>query len=223
MRAQIGYLLSGAEKARGAGVLIDVFRSSNTMLAMLDRGAEEIVQVKEVQDALVLKRRNPDWLLFGERDGEPPVGFDHGNSPVEASGLSLHGRTTILRTSAGSAGIWAMRHIKEIVIASFANAEAVVRYLKKNTGPDAEVTLAAIGKEAVERAPEDDLCAQYILDRLLDTSVDYGAIKAQLLASHTAQRLRNRDQQDDLDFCLRLDIFDTVPRVHWGEKGAVVR
>jgi len=214
MRISIQHLLSGAARARGICVLIDVFRSSNTMLAMFGSGVKKIIQVKEVEEALALKKKNPGWLLFGERDGTAPPGFDFGNSPVEAERVDLKGKTAILCTSAGSAGIWAMKDATKIFIASFANAGAVIKHFKQYAGQDVEVTMVAIGIEGNLRAPEDELCTEYLKAGLEGRQSDLEVIRNVILAGPTARRLRERGQEDDLEFCLRSDIYGFLPRIY---------
>jgi 2-phosphosulfolactate phosphatase len=218
MKVEMVSLVEGARSAKGICVLMDVFRSCNTMLVLISRGSR-IIQVDTVENALALKAEHPEWLLFGEVNGLPPEGFDHGNSPVEAEEVPLT-ETVILCTSAGSAGIYAMREVEEILITSFANVTPVIKYLASNM-PDM-VTLVAVGKEGVEIAAEDELCADYVHTGLLGCQIDFEDVRSEILASPTAQRLRDRGQEDDLEFCLRKDIFDIIPRIRWENDIAVV-
>jgi 2-phosphosulfolactate phosphatase len=218
MKVEMVSLVEGAKRAKGVCILIDVFRSCNTMLVLVSRGSK-IIQVETVEHALALKAEHPEWLLFGEVNGLPPEGFDHGNSPVEAEEVPLT-ETVILCTSAGSAGIYAMKESEEILITSFANATAVIKYLARNM-PDM-VTLVAVGKEGIEEAAEDELCADHVHTGLLGCQIDFQDTKTEILESPTAQRLRDRGQENDLEFCLRKDIFDIIPRVRWENDIAIV-
>ena len=102
MRVTTKSCVEGALKAEGLAVIIDVFRASNTIIACLARGAEVIIPVRGLDEAYDLKRENPQYLLFGERGGLPPEGFDYGNSPAQASRLQLSGKRIIFTTSAGT-------------------------------------------------------------------------------------------------------------------------
>jgi 2-phosphosulfolactate phosphatase len=219
MKVVMTSLVEGARTAQGVCVLIDVFRSSNTMLVLLSRGSE-IVQAATVEQALKLKQEHPDWKLFGEVGGFPPEGFDHGNSPVECKSVPLT-PTVILCTSAGSAGIYAMKEAENVIIASFANAQAVVNRLWKMQPK--LVTLVAVGKEGVEEAAEDELCADHLHNTMLGCPIDIQDTREEILNSPTAQRLRDRGQTDDIEFCLEYDIFDFAPMVHWENGLAIVR
>ena len=71
-------------------VVFDILRATSTMVAALANGAESILPVAEISEALALRRQRPDMLLAGERDGlrlrAPQTGgveFDLGNSPGE--------------------------------------------------------------------------------------------------------------------------------------------
>jgi len=157
MKVEVVSLVEGAREAKGVGILIDVFRSSNTMLVLASRGSR-IIQAATVEKALVLKSQNPQWLLFGEVDGFPPEGFDHGNSPVEAGNVDLTD-TVILCTSAGSAAIYAMQDTEEILITSFANITKVINHIAKNMPQN--VTLVAVGKEGI---------MDYVVQRVRESS-----------------------------------------------------
>ena len=57
MEVQIGSLLRGAQEARGVAIIIDVFRAFTTAAVAIDRGAEKILLVAEVDEALELRRQ----------------------------------------------------------------------------------------------------------------------------------------------------------------------
>lgn len=210
MEISIKSCLSGAKSAEGVTVIIDVFRSSNTIIACLIQGAECIFPVAFVEEALRLKKAHPDYLLFGERKGQAPVGFDGDNSPAKASGLKIDKKQIILTTSVGTKGIMGAERSEEILIGSFANAGAIISYLRK-TNPK-KVSLIAIGLDAEKTAAEDDLCAAYIKQNLEGKTPDFKKITDQILKSAGASRLRKLKQEDDLDFCLKLDITNIIPK-----------
>src|SRR5262245_64967331 len=71
-------------------VVFDILRATTTMLTALSNGAEEIIPVAEISEALELRAQQPDVLLAGERKGlriranlTGGVEFDFGNSPRE--------------------------------------------------------------------------------------------------------------------------------------------
>ena len=71
-------------------VVFDVFRATSSMVTALANGAEAIIPVGEIPEAVVIKRQTPAVLLAGERDGvriraalTGGPDFDLGNSPRE--------------------------------------------------------------------------------------------------------------------------------------------
>lgn len=210
MKIEINRCLEGAKTADGVTVVIDVFRASNTIIACLAGGVGHIIPVGELKDAYRLKRENPDHLLFGERGGIPPKGFDHDNSPAKATKLDLKKKKIILTTSAGSQGIVYSKKADEILIGSFANARAIVDYLK-NKDPE-KISLLAIGNQAIEPATEDEECARYLKSQLEGKYIDMDQIRKNILKSDGANRLRRLGQKDDLEFCLKLNTYDIIPK-----------
>lgn len=210
MKIRINRCLEGAKTADGITVVFDVFRASNTIIACLASGAKYILPVGALKDAYKLKSEKPDHLLFGERDGLPPKGFDHGNSPVRSTELDLNNKKIILTTSAGSQGIVYSKNADEILIGSFANAQSIIDYLK-NKDPQ-KITLLAIGNKAIEPATEDEECAKYIKSQLEGIHIDIDQIKNKILKSDGANRLRRLGQEDDLEFCLKLNTYNIIPK-----------
>ncbi len=216
MEIQINRLLEGAKLAKGITVVIDVFRASNTIISCLTSGAENIIPVGEIKDARIIKNTNLDFVLFGERGGVKVDGFDFGNSPIEASKMNLKGKRVILTTSAGSQGIVYSYNADEVIIGSFANSKVVLDYIKMKM-PDV-VTLLAIGNNATESAVEDEECAKYLKAMLEGKKVDLAQMRRNILSSDGANRLRRLDQEDDLEFCMELDVSDIVPKYDKGAK-----
>jgi hypothetical protein len=71
-------------------VVFDILRASTSMITALGNGAEAIIPVAEISEALTIRKNRPDVLLAGERGGlrirsdqANGVDFDLGNSPRE--------------------------------------------------------------------------------------------------------------------------------------------
>ena len=103
----------GAVPARLAGataLVIDVLRASTTIVTALGNGAACVMPIEHVDDARACKTAlGPDAILAGERDGDPPDGFDLGNSPLEFTPARVRGRSIILTTSNGTRALVAAR------------------------------------------------------------------------------------------------------------------
>ena len=209
-------LLDGARAARGVAVVFDVFRATTTIATMLTGGARAVRAVHSVDEARRWKERDPQLVLAGERGGAAPAGFDLGNSPVEAETTNLKGRTVVLTTSAGSKSIVAAANAAETVITgSFVNAGSVIRWLEKHCPRD--VTLVAAGVGGTVATPEDDLAASYLERRLHGDSRAPDDLFAEIRRHPEARKFLDPEQPQyppaDLEFCLRVDVFDVVPRL----------
>jgi len=218
MNVEIKSCLEGVKEALGLAVMLDIFRGSNTIIAALDQGAEYIIPVSKVEEAYRLKKDNPGYFLFGEVNGLKPKGFDYGNSPVELSKSNVNGKVGVFRSSACSQGIVNLQKSEELWIGSYANATKIVERI--NEKKPKLVSLVAIGLDAYEKALEDELCAQYIKESVEGLKPDFEIMKKEILQSDGANRLRSLKQDrntgttfNDLDFCLRLDTYDIIPRV----------
>jgi len=207
--------MDNLESLRGVVVIFDIYRASNTILALLAAGAEEIVLIADLYKAYDLKRKNPSWLLYGERGGLPPKGFDGGNSPTATSNLSLSGRTVIFTTSSGTQAVHRLSRAEAVFYASFANARAATKVIAGlNPGI---VNLLPMGYKAQEPAEEDSLGAYYLKGSLLGAPPDFTDIKRRLLSCTCADLLRRLKQDVDLGFCTSLDTHDRIPVVRFAQ------
>jgi 2-phosphosulfolactate phosphatase len=207
----------GARKAKGIGVVIDVFRASSTIVAILLAGAKYILPVKFLKEAYQLKKENPGYLLIGERRGLKPKWFDYGNSPYEVLKLRLKDKIVIFRSSSGSHIIIEALKSKldELLIGSFTNAKSIANYIKEKK-PD-EVSLITAGTMELgpyRKAIEDELCARYIKGLLEEKELDFSEIREKILESESAGRLRKLGQERDLEICLSLNLYNNIiPKV----------
>ena len=92
MRVTIHELISGAKRARGLTVIIDVFRAFSLECYMFRQGAGAVHPVGSLEEAFRLKELHPDWILFGERGGARVEGGEYGNSPSSIENADLSGR-----------------------------------------------------------------------------------------------------------------------------------
>ncbi len=223
MKIQILKFLRGAEEATGLTVIIDVFRAFSTSCYIYNNGAEKIIPVGDLKLAYKLKRENPHFLLFGERGGKKPEGFDFGNSPSQIEGLNFNGETVIQTTSAGTKGLLGAKNADEIIAGSFVNAGAVVKYIKSKN-PEL-VSLVAMGVSGRRRAPEDLLCAEYIENTLTDRPNNFEEITRRLRVIPELQKFFDPEKywfpERDFKLCLNLNRFNFVLRVEPYEEPLV--
>ena len=95
MEIEIKRLLEGAKEAKGLAVVIDVIRANTTIAILISNGVKKIIAVAELEEALILKKRNPDFIAIGERKCLKPEGFDYGNSPAEIENIDLKDKKII--------------------------------------------------------------------------------------------------------------------------------
>jgi 2-phosphosulfolactate phosphatase len=195
-------LLDGARSASGYAVIVDVFRAFTTAAFCVAAGAPEIVLVSDHEQALAMKRADPTLFLSGEIDGRPIPGFDVGNSPSAIERLDLSGRRVVQRTSSGTQGVVAASGAHAIVLGSFVIAAATVRYLRQRA---TEVTIVAMGQNALEDADEDLACARYLAASL---SNDLAPMPTDtLLADREAEGWPDWFPRRDAELALEVDRF----------------
>ena len=212
--------LAAVEGLTGTVVVIDVFRASNTIIALLGAGAKEVFLLADIEKARRLKARYPQRPLLGERGGITPGDFDGGNSPANAGALITSGTSPILTTSAGTQAIARLKAADTIVFASFANAAAVAEAIRVRR--PSSVTLLPMGLEARTPALEDDEAAAWIEGLIDRRSQDFAEVRQRLLGCEGAARLRRLGQDDDLAFCTELDTRNLVPVVVPGDPPRAV-
>lgn len=220
-------------------VIVDVLRASSTIVTMLDRGAVEVLPARDIDAAFELKTRFPDHPLCGERDGLPPPGFDYGNSPKEFSEANLIGQSLILATSNGTRVLAAVAKTAGLVlIGTMLNRTAAARAaLRLATERKADVTVFcsaahegsgfvledALGAGAIADAASltDPLLqlsdsARFARDAFRQVSTGIGAAIA---SAYHAQELVEEGLGEDVAYCSRVDVSDTVPLLSRADDG----
>jgi len=206
-------------------VVFDVLRATSTMLTALANGATRIYPVREISQALQLRRAHPSALLAGERDGvrilsaqTGGVDFDLGNSPREFTPGRVAGREIIMTTTNGTRALQACQGARRIFAGALLNLAALARRLE--TERPARLLLVCAGTFE-EAAYEDTLAAgalchavwkrfehARIADSALIARQLYLAaesnLDAALSCSRNARRLlENPALRDDVPWCLR--------------------
>ena len=224
MKIQRLSLMDGLKKARGTTIVIDVFRAFTCEPLMYYYGAGRIVLEQDIDTC---KRMKGDTVLVGEHNEVPIESFDLTNSPwlITKRGRTLFEKKTVVhRTTSGVTGaVTAMKHSDEVLLASFVNARATVRYINEHK-PDI-VSIVAMGIRSVAPAPEDEYCGDYLESMLTGKSYDHVHAVADILAHETAQKFIRGDKpylpKEDPAMCLQRDIFDYALKAEW-ENGAIV-
>jgi len=208
-------------------VVIDILRATSSMVYGIDNGAESIIPVSKVEDCLKYKGLN--CLLAAERNGEVVEGYDFGNSPFSYTKEKVQGRTVVLTTTNGTKALhMARERAHQVVIGSFLNLDALCKYL---ISQDKDVLLLCAGWKDQFNL-EDTLFAGAVVTQLRasfshfdDSSVaaeDLYALakndlRAYLSKSSHSHRLIALNIEEDVKFCLQLNICDVIP-VLTGDK-----
>jgi len=203
-------------------VIIDVLRATTSFCAALDNGAEAIIPLASVEEALKYKAKG--YLVAGERDGSKIDFADFGNSPSGFTNSLINGRTIAYTTTNGTQAIEIAKGSDAIALAAFANLNAVAGWIIKQ---QKNVVILCSGWKNTFSS-EDAVCAGALTLELMksggyrmfsdSTYAAYdlwNAAKIDLLgyvqkASHY-QRLENLGIGDQLPFCFELNTSGCIP------------
>jgi 2-phosphosulfolactate phosphatase len=216
----------GAAPLAGATALvIDVLRASTTMVTALGNGAACVIPVEGVDEARARKAAlGALAILAGERHGDPPEGFDLGNSPLEFTAERVRGRTIVMTTSNGTRALAATRPAAAVGVAALVNAGAAAAWAQRRGGDVVLVCSGELGAPSLE----DEVCAGVLVARLVADAprtaltpaaeavhalgVTYAKDPERLArdAPH-ARKLAEKGRAADVGFCLVLDTTTVVP------------
>jgi 2-phosphosulfolactate phosphatase len=232
--------LRGRDLSDTTCVVFDVLRATSSMVTALANGAEALIPVSEIAEALEIKRKDPQVLLAGERDGlrieaslTGSINFDLGNSPREFTKDKVAGKKIVITTTNGTRALRACAHAGTVLISSFLNLTATVRFLEAEDPP---LQLVVICSGTFEQSAfEDVLGAGALCEPLYSNDLNYSdsvfmAVDLFLEANHNldfafslsrnGRRLLSRpDLRDDVAYCAQRDIYDFVAEM--GKDGVV--
>ena len=147
-------------------VVVDVLRSTTTIVEALAAGALGVIPVLTVEEALQLRdAHDPPLLAGGERHGKPIEGFDLGNSPEEYRPERVAGRWIVFTSTNGTRAILRCHEARRLLLAAFVNLSAVCDAL---TGEPRIDIICSGTRGQITR--EDVLAAGAIVANLLATS-----------------------------------------------------
>ncbi len=202
-------------------VVIDVLRATSSMVYGIDNGAKAIIPVAQVEECLNYSGQG--YLLAAERNGEVVKGYDFGNSPFSYTADKVAGKTIVLTTTNGTKALHLARsRASQVVIGSFLNLQSLCNWLKTQ---EKDVLLLCAGWKDQFNL-EDTLFAGAVAKELRqgfvhfdDSSVAAGDLyniakedlRAYLHKSSHSQRLAELNIEEDVKFCLQLNICQAIP------------
>ncbi len=181
-------------------VLVDVFRSTSTMPIILTRGAEKIIPTSSVSDAKELKKKNPEYLVVGERYGMKVPGFDMNNSPSDAMEASMKGRTVIFTSTNGTKVLKRIHPTGKIYISSFINFTATYEKIR-----DLERVDIVVSNRPDGPADEDYIYAEFLKSWLLGETPPFSEAAEKIRKSKGSRRLKLMGVRKDIEASLALD------------------
>jgi len=223
-----------------ACVVFDVLRATSTFVTALHHGAQAIIPVSEIAEALAIKKsearsQKPESILLGgERNGvrisAEGIDFDLGNSPREYTPEKVRGKTIVSTTTNGTRALRACAGAKIVLASSFLNLSATAKFLQQKNFAELLLVCAGTG---VGVAMEDVLAAGALADLLsargdarptLSDSTEVArqsflqlqsALPAAIGSSCNGRRLLDIPElRADVAFCLQHDIFNAVAEMN---------
>ncbi len=211
-------------------VVFDVLRATSSMVTALANGAEAIIPVEGIPEALRIRQSRPEVLLAGERQGvrieadlTGSIRFDLGNSPREFVAKTVQGKTVVMTTTNGTRAFRACARAKMVLAGSLLNLSSTARSALKYAAAEVLVVCSGTFEEA---AAEDALAAGGLCD-LIWTAYGNGAVadsalmvrKLYLAARSNLQNAlaetRNGKRllslpplKDDVAFCAQMDRYE---------------
>jgi 2-phosphosulfolactate phosphatase len=196
------------------GVVVDVLRATSTIAQALASGWPRVLCAPGVEEARAVRDQLGEGLLGGERNAQRVEGFDVGASPrefVEGGDVPL-----IFSTTNGTRAILtAAANCDRVVLGSLLNLDAVTTDARES---GEEVVIVCAGFQGAF-AFDDAYCAGRIV-QLLDGDRSDAAKAAELIARAypdpyqglTARTYGPPGLEEDIRFCARENVLDTVPR-----------
>jgi 2-phosphosulfolactate phosphatase len=218
-------------------LVIDVLRASTTIVTALGNGAACVIPVETVEEARARKAAlGADAILAGERNSDPPEGFDLGNSPLEFTADRVRGRSIVMTTSNGTRALTAARAAAAVGVAALVNAGAAAAWALAQ-GRD---VVLVCGGELGAPSLEDEVCAGLLVARLAAAApavtLTPAADAAQALGLRYGRDLERlgrdapharglvlKGRAEDIAFCLALDTSTVVPTLVPGVDKLVSR
>ncbi len=213
-------------------VVFDILRATTTMLTALANGADAIVPVGEITEALALRAGRPELLLAGERHGlrirgeqTGGIDFDLGNSPREFVAEVVRGKTIVMTTTNGTRALRACAGAQATLIGSFLNLGAVAKALAA-ARPERLMLICAGTFEQV--ALEDTLAAGGLAEllwpiygggevsdsaeiaRQIYRDLGGDLLKGLRLARNGRRLMSQPDLADDVAFCAQRDSLNLI-------------
>jgi 2-phosphosulfolactate phosphatase len=212
-------------------VVIDVLRTTSSIVAAMANGARAVVPAATADEALRVAKNleSDDVLLVGERGGHRIEGFALGNSPQEMTSEAVENKTLVMATTNGTGTLVTADPGRPVLVAAITNFSAVIERAQAEFSTTKELTVLCAGRERMF-ALEDAYVAGRVVQALLpdgkrkNVDLNDAAIVAlelvrrygdrwrrAIAASAAARELKQLGYKTDVEAVTELDAFDIVP------------
>lgn len=184
-------------------VLVDVLRATTTICTAFRYGAEALIPVATLEEALAYKGKG--YLVAAERDGVKPGFADFGNSAFQFMTEAIRGKTIVYSTTNGTQAFERIK--KGIVVAAgaFVNISALAGWLQNQGRPVLILCSGWKGRFNLE----DTVFAGALACRLLES----GLFSTQSDAAHAAMDLWNMAKNDLTGYHHKAEHHDRLVRL----------
>lgn len=203
---------------RGRGIVIDLFRFSNTITALLESGRRDVRVYPDPALALSARRQLPASDLFSEIN----LGVEqYDNSPYTALYGSDPSRPALSVTNSGSPAASSLLLASEILVACFANFPALAAYCRAH--PASTLIVPACLFYDMKHV-EDMICARALVEELEGRD----AFPAALEEIHASGRVldfltfRPETGKRDMELVLKKGHMQAVPRIKFKAGAGLV-
>lgn len=201
-------------------VIIDILRATSTICTAFHKGAKKVITISTVEEARMLQ--NKGFLVASERHGKKVEGFEIGNSPTQLLQMDLREQQFAITTTNGTRAVALTKHAYRVAIGSFLNITALSVWLKKHQ----KNTILLCSGWKNQFNLEDTLFAGAVINRLksdFEISCDAGIAAEKLYISSKDdvygflkgsshfKRLSGFGVEDDIKFCIKNDLLNSVP------------
>ena len=203
---------------RGRGIVIDLFRFSNTICALVESGRRDVRVYPTPAMALSARRLLKDADLFSEIN----LGVEqYDNSPYTALYGSDPARPALSVTNSGSPAAASLLLAEEVLVACFANFPALAAYCRANPKPTLIVPACLFYDM---KHVEDMICARALVGELEGRD----AFPDALGEIHSSGRVldfmafRPETGKRDMELVLRKGWMKSVPRIKFKAGAGLV-
>ena len=212
-------------------LVVDVLRTTTTIVTALGNGAKAVLPAETAADAIQLSNNleRDDILLAGEQGDEPIEGFQCGNSPLEMTADKVKDMSLVMTTTNGTRALLAADYGGPVFVGAVINFSAAAAAAKAAFEESGELIILCGGRDrrfALEDAYVAGRFARSILpSRARGVGIDDATIAALQLvrrygdrwktavnASAAARHLKEKGMAKDVAASTEVDVFDIVPR-----------